>query len=68
MGEISAASNEQSQGVVVVDANGNILMMNTAAENIFGGKLADLSGKPISGINQENQLLALSDEITTPSD
>ena len=57
-----------AEGVVVVDANGNILMMNTAAENIFGGKLADLSGKPISGINQENQLLALSDEITTPSD
>ncbi len=57
-----------AEGVVVVDANGNILMMNTAAENIFGAKLADLSGKPISGINQENQLLALSAEITTPSD
>jgi PAS domain S-box-containing protein len=57
-----------ADGVVVVDAGGKILMMNSAAEDIFGRKLSDLAGRPISEIGQENQMLALSGELSTPSD
>jgi len=53
-----------ADGVVVVDRNGNILMMNEQAEAISGHPLAELSGKKIFDLPQiENQVVSLAKEI-----
>lgn len=53
-----------ADGVVVVDKNGNILMMNPQAEAISGRPLAELSGKKIMDLSQlESQVVSLAREI-----
>lgn len=53
-----------AEGVVVVDKNGNILMMNPQAEAISGKPLAELSGKKIMDLSQlESQVVSLAKEI-----
>ena len=53
-----------AEGVVVVDKEGKILMMNPQAEAISGKALSELSGKKIFDINQlENQVMSLAKEI-----
>jgi len=54
-----------AEGVVVVDKDGKILMMNPQAEVISGKCLSDLSGRKIFDIaNLENQLVSLAWEIS----
>ena len=53
-----------AEGVVVVDKEGRILMMNPQAETISGKALKELSGKKIFDISQhENQVVSLAKEI-----
>lgn len=53
-----------ADGVVVVDRNGNILMMNPQAEAISGKPLSELSGKKIMDLSQlESQVVSLAKEI-----
>ncbi len=55
-----------AEGVVVVDKDGNILMMNPQAEAISGKMLSELSGKKIVDLSQiENQVVSLAKEIRT---
>ncbi len=55
-------------GVVVVDKEGKILMMNPEAEAISGKPLAELSGKKIMDLSQlENQVVSLAKEIRPES-
>ncbi|MCX5784843.1 MAG: ATP-binding protein [Elusimicrobia bacterium] len=53
-----------AEGVVVVDKDGKILMMNPQAETISGKTLSELSGKKIFDVTQlENLVLSLAKEI-----
>ncbi len=53
-----------ADGVVVVDKDGKILMMNPQAEAISGKPLSELSGKRIVDLSQiENQVVSLAREI-----
>ncbi len=53
-----------ADGVVVVDKDGKIIMMNPQAEAISGKPLAELSGKKIVDLSQiENQVVSLAREI-----
>ena len=52
-----------ADGVVVVDKDGKILMMNPQAEAISGKPLAELSGKKIAGVNVTTRD-ALREELT----
>jgi len=53
-----------ADGVVVVDKDGKILMMNPQAEAISGKPLAQLSGRNIVDLSQiENQVVSLAKEI-----
>ncbi len=56
------------EGVVVVDEQGKILMMNPAAEQIYGQTLAQSAGKAISVKSSEQFIVALASELTTPAD
>ena len=57
-----------AEGVVVVDKDGKILMMNPQAEAISGKTLSELSGKKIFDISQlENQVVSLAKEIGSES-
>ncbi|HAT72500.1 MAG TPA: hypothetical protein DCS63_06765 [Elusimicrobia bacterium] len=53
-----------ADGVVVVDKDGKIIMMNPHAEAMSGRPLAELSGKKIVDLSQiENQVVSLAKEI-----
>lgn len=53
-----------ADGVVVVDNDGNILMMNPQAEAISGKQLAELSGKKIFDLPQiDNQVVSLAKDL-----
>lgn len=55
-------------GVVVVDKEGKILMMNPEAEAISGKPLAELSGKKIMDVSRlEDQVVSLAKEIRPES-
>ncbi len=55
-----------AEGVMVVDKDGRILMMNPQAEIISGRGLSDLAGKKIFDITQlENQLVSLALELSS---
>jgi len=56
------------EGVVVVDEHGKILMMNPAAEQIFGETLAQAAGKAITGKASDEFVVTLAAEINTPVD
>lgn len=59
---------EMADGVVVVDESGNVLMMNGAAEQIYGVKLGESLGKPLWEGVQGEQMVALAKDLTVPSD
>lgn len=56
------------EGVVVVDDQGKILMMNPAAEQIYGQTLAQSAGKAISDKSNEQYIVTMAGELTTPAD
>ena len=59
-----AVVSTMAEGVVVVDKDGKILMMNAQAEAISGKALSELSGQKIFDVAQlENQVLSLAKEI-----
>lgn len=55
-------------GAIIIDETGKILMMNPAAEEIYGAKLADLAGKPISTTSDAKHVVALAAEIEASID
>jgi len=56
------------EGVVVVDEQGKILMMNPAAEQIYGTSLAQAAGKSIVEKGGEEHMITLAEELTSPGD
>ncbi|MBI4802549.1 MAG: PAS domain-containing protein [Elusimicrobia bacterium] len=61
-----AVISDIADGVVVVDKEGKILMMNPQAEALSGKALSELSGQKIFDVTQiEDQALSLAKEITS---
>ena len=56
------------EGVVVVDDQGKILMMNPAAEQIYGQTLAQTAGRDISEKPNEQFVVTMAAELSAPSD
>ncbi len=56
------------EGVVVVDDQGKILMMNPAAEQIYGQTLAQAAGKSITDKPSEQFIVTMASELTAPAD
>jgi len=59
---------EMADGVVVVDENGKVLMMNPAAEQIYGVKLGESIGKPLWEGVRDEQMITIAKDLTVPSD
>lgn len=57
-----------AEGVVVVDEQGRVLMMNGVAEEIYGVKLKDIAGQPLTKFVKEEHLVTLAQELETPED
>lgn len=57
-----------AEGVVVVDQEGKVLMMNPAAENLYGVKLKDTLGKTLSEKIREEQMMTLAKDLSIPTD
>ncbi|MFA6093929.1 MAG: PAS domain-containing sensor histidine kinase [Elusimicrobiota bacterium] len=57
-----------ADGVVVVDDSGRVLMMNSAAEELYGTSLSQMAGKPLSDQTRGEHLLALSKDGKVPAD
>ncbi|MBI4349572.1 MAG: PAS domain S-box protein [Elusimicrobia bacterium] len=55
-----------AEGVVVVDDAGKILMMNPAAEEIYGTSLSEVAGKPLADAVKEEHLLSLAQQVAPP--
>ena len=56
------------EGVVMVDEQGKILMMNPAAEQVYGAPLSQLAGQHLAAKTGEQHVVTLASEISTPSD
>ena len=56
------------EGVVVVDEQGKILMMNPAAEQIYGQTLAQSAGKGIAEKASEQFIVTMASDLTSPAD
>jgi len=56
------------EGVVVVDDQGKILMMNPAAEQIYGQTLAQSAGKAISDKPNEQFIVTMASDLSSPAD
>jgi len=56
------------EGVVVVDDQGKILMMNPAAEQIYGEKLVLTAGRRISDKPSDKFVVTMASELTAPAD
>jgi PAS domain S-box-containing protein len=63
-----AVIGQMVEGVVVVDEQGKILMMNPAAEQIYGTTLAQAAGKPLADKAGEEHMVTLAAELTAPAD
>lgn len=59
---------EMAEGVVVVDETGKVLMMNSAAEMIYGVKLGESVGRPLWEGVREEQMVSLAKDLTVPTD
>ena len=57
-----------AEGVVVVDEKGHIVMMNPAAERIYGASLSELKGKPLSATGHEYLMITLAKDIVNSTD
>jgi len=68
MARTESVMTSMAEGVVVVDKDGNILMMNPQAEAISGKPLSQLSGKKIMDLSAlESQVVSLAQEIRADS-
>jgi len=68
MVRVESVMTSMADGVVVVDRDGKILMMNPQAEAISGKLLGELSGKKIMDLSQlESQVVSLAKEIRSDS-
>ena len=56
------------EGVVMVDEQGKILMMNPAAEQLYGATLAEVAGQHLTAKAGEEHMVTLAQELTTPGD
>ena len=56
------------EGVVVVDDQGKILMMNPAAEQIYGQTLAQTAGKAITDKPSDQFIVTMASDLSTPAD
>lgn len=56
------------EGVVVVDDQGKILMMNPAAEQIYGQTLAQTAGKAVTEKASEQFIVTMAADLATPGD
>ena len=56
------------EGVVMVDDQGKILMMNPAAEQLYGVTLAEVAGQPVTSKMGEEHMVTMAKELTTPGD
>ena len=56
------------EGVVMVDDEGKILMMNSAAEQLYGATLAEVAGLPLTAKAGEEHIITMSAELGTPAD
>ncbi len=64
MARMESVMTSMADGVVVVDKEGRILMMNPQAEAISGRPLSELSGKKIMDLSElESQVVSLAKEI-----
>ena len=60
--------NQMAEGVVIVDAEGRIVMMNPAAERIYGKSLTELKGKKVDEVISEELMVAMANDLAIPSD
>ena len=68
MARAESVMTSMAEGVVVVDKEGKILMMNPQAEAISGKPLSALSGKKIMDLSElESQVVSLAKEIRSDS-
>lgn len=63
-----AVVGNMANGVVTVNEQGEVLMMNPEAESLFGAKIADMVGKGLPQIVGEDQLLAMSKDVGVSSE
>ncbi len=64
IGRTESVVSSMGDGIVTIDKDGKILMMNSDAETMSGKSLKEVSGKQIFDIsNLENQILNLAQEI-----
>lgn len=63
-----AVLSSAAEGVVVVDDQGKVLMMNPAAEDLYGVKLVEVAGKPLTENIGDEHLLTLATEMSVPQD
>lgn len=68
MERTQAVISNVADGVVVVDDQGRVLMMNPTAEKIYGVKLGDQLGKSLLENTKKEQMVALAKELSTPAD
>ncbi len=54
-----------SDGLVMVDSEGRVIMMNPAAEKLYGKSLKDIAGKRLNESVGSDQMLSLSKDLTT---
>lgn len=54
-----------ADGLIMVDENGKILMMNDAAETIFGKRLLEKAGRPVTEGLGEEHMVALSKDLSS---
>ena len=57
-----------AEGVVMVDNEVSIIMMNPVAEKIYGKNLSDLKGKKIQELAGEEVMISFAKEFTSPGD
>jgi NtrC-family two-component system sensor histidine kinase KinB len=57
-----------AEGLVVVDSDGKVMMMNPTAENLLGTSMKDKLGRPVSDGLKNEQLLSLFKGVTKGKD
>ena len=55
-------------GVVVVDDQGKVLMMNPEAEELFGKGLTEMAGSSLNDNSNDTQMVSMAREISVPKD
>lgn len=63
-----AVMGQMADGVVTVDDQGNVLMMNPEAEELFQARLAEAAGKNLPQLVKDEHMLSLAKDLTVPKD